>query len=194
MRCMSLAFIALSFLACQSQEAPHSGAARGTADTVPPRASLVGSDDGERLQLGAPATGSVVLKADPTTGSKRMTFFTETLEPGAMVPPHRHLLADEILYVEDGYGTALADQDRIPVESGATVLIPEGAWHGIENTGDRTLHLIFVTAPPGIEEFFREVGSPPGGPQPQPLSPEMVELFRRHGIELAPPPSDVETP
>jgi hypothetical protein len=68
------------------------------------------------------------------------------------------------------------------VAKGTTVFIPHGVWHGVMSAKDEA-HVIWIVSPPGLESFFREVGSPPGSP-PLTLTPErMAEIRRKHGMQ-----------
>jgi quercetin dioxygenase-like cupin family protein len=87
---------------------------------------------------------------------------------------------DEFFYVLEGSGIFILNDARLPVEKGGTVFIPKGSWHAFENP-DGALLLLWAVAPPGLEDFFREVASPPGAP-PKQLTPEQV-LGIREALE-----------
>jgi len=72
------------------------------------------------------------------------------------------------------------DGKIVDVAPGSTVYIPHGTWHAVENTGD-PIHLLWVVTPPGLEEFFRGVGSPPGEPLKKLTPEEAAEIGRQHG-------------
>jgi hypothetical protein len=76
---------------------------------------------------------------------------------GAGIPVHRHE-QDEILFVQEGGGTAIMGELRQPVEKGATIFIPKGVWHGVEKTASDT-HLLWIVTPPGLEGVFPRVSS-----------------------------------
>ncbi len=126
---------------------------------------------------------TVVVKADPKTGSPAMAMGTQSLDPGVGIPLHVHEHEDEVLFVHEGGGVAVLDGRRREVRRGDTVFIPHGVWHGVESRGE-AVELLWVVTPPGLEEFFRETGSPPGAP-PRVLTPAQLEdVGRKHGVRF----------
>lgn len=145
--------------------------------------------EGETLKLGPPASGEVVIKVDPGRSDGLFAAGTETLLPGAEIPVHRHLHHDEVLFVHKGQGRAALEGEAKTVVPGTVIYAPKQAWHGLRNTGTGLLQVTWVSAPSGIQEFFRELarsGAPSQGAALQ-------ELAQRHGIEFrsdtAAPPS-----
>jgi quercetin dioxygenase-like cupin family protein len=55
--------------------------------------------------------------------------------PGVGIPRHRHVYWDEFIYVLDGSGVAILEDERVPIQKGATIFIPKGSWLGFENPG-----------------------------------------------------------
>jgi oxalate decarboxylase/phosphoglucose isomerase-like protein (cupin superfamily) len=53
--------------------------------------------------------------------------------------------------IEDGDGTAVLRH----VRAGEMAYIPEGVYHGTENTGSEPMHLLAVYAPGGPEALLR---------------------------------------
>jgi quercetin dioxygenase-like cupin family protein len=135
------------------------------------------ANDGEHMFQ---PSGEVVIKIDPTRGSKDLCLGTQRMPVGAGVPRHVHAYWDEHVYVLEGSGTILLGDERVPIEKGATIFIPKGVWHGFENP-DSELFLIWAAAPTGQEEFFRAISSKPGEPAKN-LSREQV-LAIRHQVE-----------
>jgi quercetin dioxygenase-like cupin family protein len=139
-------------------------------------------DEGEVLAV---RNGEVVIKVDPRTGSPRLAMGTQTLRPGAGIDVHLHEQEDEILFVQSGAGVGVLGDGRTPVEAGATIFIPHGVWHGVENP-EGEVSLVWVVSPPGLESFFRESGTPPGS-EPKALTREQVDDIRRkHGMRVKP--------
>lgn len=125
------------------------------------------------------ASGCVVIKASPRTGSSRLAVGTQTLRPGAGIGVHRHVAADEVLVVQKGTGLVLVDGRRLAVEPGTTAVVPAGAWHGVENAVE--LELLWIVSPPGLEDFFRETAG-------RALTrDQMAEIARKHGTVFSPP-------
>ena len=71
-----------------------------------------------------------------------------TLEPGQATVRHHHRAAEEIYYLVEGTGHMEVDGEKRDVRAGDAILIPPGAWHRIENTGDGPLRLLCACSPP----------------------------------------------
>ena len=99
---------------------------------------------------------------------------------------HRHDTADEVLVIQGGHPHAILDGNTVDVGPGSVVYVPRGTWHGVENTGE-PIHLWWVVAPPGLEEFFRIIGLPPGAPVKKLTPAEIAEIGRQHGTVFRSP-------
>jgi len=125
-------------------------------------------------------SGDIVIKVDPTRGSSTLAMGTQHLKPGAGIPVHRHDFMDEILLIQEGRGFAILDDQRTPIAKGSTIFVPKGFWHGFENP-ETAMDLVWIVTPPGLETFFREVGSGPGAP-PRALTREQFRAIgEKHG-------------
>jgi mannose-6-phosphate isomerase-like protein (cupin superfamily) len=130
-----------------------------------------------------PTGGVVCIKADPRRGSNDISVGTQHVPTGIGIRVHRHHRSDEVLYVLEGDGIVILDDRRMRIAKGSTIFIPKGTWHGIENP-DGALDLLWVVTPPGLEELFRDMGSPLGTP-PKLLSlEELNAIARRHDQEF----------
>jgi len=107
--------------------------------------------------------GTFMLKVDPQNGaSEHLVFGTETLGPGEPIETHKHLNADEILFLETGTTRVhLGNMVRV-VHAGATVFIPAGTWVSLSNIGHDNLNLVYVFSAPGFEKFMRAESIRPG--------------------------------
>lgn len=146
------------------------------------RSYVLAAEQGEILRR---PNGRVIVKVDPKTGSARLAMGTQELNPGAGIRLHKHDNADEILYIQHGNATALLGEDRSPVGPGATIFIPRGVWHGVDSTGQE-VQLLWTVTPPGLEGFFREIGSAPGAPLKELTAKEMEDIGRKHGTAFRP--------
>jgi quercetin dioxygenase-like cupin family protein len=138
---------------------------------------VLGATDGEHMFN---ASGEIVIKVDPARGSHDLSLGTQLMPPGAGVPRHVHAYWDELIYVLDGSGFVTLNDERVPIQKGATVFVPKGTWHGFENPGTE-LFILWAATPTGQEEFFRAISSRPGEPA-KALSREQV-LAIRHQVE-----------
>lgn len=154
----------------------------------PPSPRVIGPDEGEALLLRPPSrSGGVTIKVDPRTcGARALSMGTQRIEPGAGIPVHRHEAQEEILVIRSGTALVILGEERAPAGPGATVYVPAGTWHGLENTGAGPLEIVWIISPPGLEEMFRAIGTPAGA-QPEPLSPEeFAALAALHGMQVRP--------
>jgi quercetin dioxygenase-like cupin family protein len=135
---------------------------------------VLGVADGERL---INRGGNVVIKADPGRGSQNVSLGTQQMPPGAGIPRHRHAYMDEFIYILEGSGTFILDDERHPIEKGGTIFIPKGSWHAFENPGS-DLVFLWAVSPTGHEEFFRAISSLPGEP-PKHLTSEQTLAIRQ---------------
>jgi len=145
---------------------------------------IVPSDGGEQLRWSGPAAGGVTILVDPTnTGETSFCVLTQTLEPGAMVPPHHHAKAEQVLFVVSGRGAITLGDHEIEAAPGATVHVPRGTVHGISNDGEEPLTILEATSPPGFQEIFREMHR-----LGDPTLENIVRLGARYDIHVQPGP------
>jgi quercetin dioxygenase-like cupin family protein len=119
---------------------------------------VLGAADGERL---INRGGDLFIKVDPGRGSQNVSLGTQQVPPGVGIPRHRHAHMDEFIYVIEGSGTFVLNDERHPIEKGGTIFIPKGVWHAFENP-DGELVILWAVSPIGQEEFFRAISSRPG--------------------------------
>ncbi|MBI4323225.1 MAG: cupin domain-containing protein [Candidatus Omnitrophica bacterium] len=122
----------------------------------------------------------MIIAVDPGSTGTAFAAGTQTLLPGAQMPAHKHLDQDEVLFVHKGQGRATLNERVIVVVPGAMLYVPRGAWHGLRNTGTGTLQIAWVSAPPGLEAFFRDLSRAGASPTAQTLQ----ELAQRHRVEF----------
>jgi len=153
------------------------------AKSDPTAAYVLQPNEGEALQRPG---GQIVIKADPRTGAGRFAVGTQQLYIGTGIRVHRHEGEDEVLWIQEGRGTAIIGDTRKAVEQGSFVYVPQGVWHGVENPAGE-MRLVWIVSPPGLEGFFREVGTPPGT-EPRKLTPEQLnDIARKHGTSFRVP-------
>ena len=117
-------------------------------------------------------TDPFILKVDRKNGgSPDLVMGYEDLAPGQAIQPHRHLLADEIIFVHKGSGVASLGAREAPVSAGATLYIPRNTRVALRNTGSEPLGIAFIFSKPGFEELMRSNSVLEGEPV-TPLSAE----------------------
>lgn len=94
----------------------------------------------------------LALKADfeIVLGNERSQAAEMTLEAGDGIggPENRHRGADQWLYVVAGEGAAVVDGKSADLRPGTLLLIEQGEWHEIRNTGDEPLRTVTFYVPP----------------------------------------------
>lgn len=79
--------------------------------------------------------------------SPRLLVGLNAFEPGQEHALHAHQGMDKVYYVLEGSGLFLLEGREEPMEAGLLLVAPEGAPHGIRNTGDERLLVLALLAP-----------------------------------------------
>lgn len=153
---------------------------RASAQDTPSTGYVLGPNEGEHLMQRG---GNLFIKIDPTKGSKSLAMGTQQVLAGVGIPPHRHSDMDEFFYVIDGHGAVTLGDERHSIEKGTSIFIPKNTWHGFENT-DGELTLLWIVAPAGLENFFREVATRPGVPPVQRTKAQLNEIASKYMMEF----------
>jgi quercetin dioxygenase-like cupin family protein len=173
---------------CSPLTTRQSAAASASADSVAPSEGLIlGASEGERRVRRPRPSGAVgqsapfILKVDERNGgSPDLVMGYEEILPGQAIQPHRHLVADEIIFVHRGSGVATLGSREGAVSAGSTVYIPRNTRVSLRNTGPEPLGIAFIFSKPGFEQLMRE-NSVLEGETPTPLSAEEArEIRARH--------------
>jgi len=143
----------------------------------PPRST----PEGEVLKLGPPISGELTIMVDSSVAGASFAAGTHVLLPGAMIPVHRHLERDQVVFIHKGQGRATLNEQIIIVGPGKMLTVPRGMWYGLRNTGTGALQIAWAAAP-GIETFFRNLSRL--GPVSSPET--MQELAQRNKVEFRP--------
>ncbi len=116
-----------------------------------------------------------ILKVDARNGgSPDLMMGYEDIAPGQAIAPHRHQLADEIIFVHQGTGVVEVDTQVLPFSTGATIYVPKQVRVTLRNTGAGPVSIAFVFSKPGFEEYLRDTSVPEG----QPVTPLSVDERR----------------
>ncbi len=88
-----------------------------------------------------------VILHDGTSGGYPNVCVIEIFEPGGRTPPNSHAAAFEFFFVLAGEGRANCGEAVVTLTAGASLLIPPGGEHVIENTGSGKLYTLTVMTP-----------------------------------------------
>jgi quercetin dioxygenase-like cupin family protein len=166
-------------------------AASATA-LAPRNEGLVLQDtEGERRVRRNAGKGPFIIKVDRQNGgSPDLVMGYEDIAPGAEIQLHRHLIADEILFVHRGTGTASLNGRKAHVSAGATIYVPRNVTIGLVNDGTEPLGITFTFSKPGFEELMRDNSVLEGQPVIPMSAEERARIqakHRWHTIAGAPP-------
>jgi quercetin dioxygenase-like cupin family protein len=120
---------------------------------------VLGPKDGE--VAGAPESRTDRFMIDGADTAGRLSVVEHTVPPHVLAGPlHYHSREDEYSYVLEGQlGAVLGDQEVI-AEAGDLVFKPRGQWHTFWNPGDTPTRILELITPAGLEDLFRELGTP----------------------------------
>ena len=160
-------------LSCNAPRAAPPLAVASRADGL-----ILQDGEGERRVRRNAGKGPFIIKVDRQNGgSPDLVMGYENIAPGAEIQLHRHLVADEILFVHRGGGTASLNGRKARVSAGATIYVPRNVTIGFVNDGTEPLGITFTFSRPGFEELMRANSVLEG----QPVTPMSAE--ERAGIQ-----------
>ncbi len=143
----------------------------------PPPGLILQADEGER-RIRRTGDFPFILKVDRKNGgSADMVMGMEDLRPGQAIPTHRHLHADEIVFIHKGTAEVMLGEQKATVREGGTVYIPRNVRIALKNPGPATLTIVFLFPKPGFEEYLRDTSAPEGQSMPS-MSPEARAQIR----------------
>lgn len=167
------AALLLPFAAGGAASQPAAPAQGDGVAAVQPQGLILQEGEGERRirrpreggGVGGGLTDPFILKVDRRNGgSPDLVMGYEELAPGQAIRPHRHLLADEIIFVHRGRGEVSLGDRQATVGSGGTVYIPRNTRISLRNTGTEPLAIAFIFSKPGFEELMRSNSVREGDP------------------------------
>jgi len=116
------------------------------------------SDTPNQPHIGlAEDTYTILLTGRDTAG--RYSLIDMHVPPGGGPPPHRHDF-EESFTVLEGEIEATFRGISSTIRAGQTIHIPANAPHQFRNKSEQPARLLCICSPPGLEEFFAEVGVP----------------------------------
>ena len=78
-----------------------------------------------------------------SNGTACVTLGKIVMQPGSEIPPHTHPVEDAMIFYA-GKGILDSEGEEIPIEAGCHSWIPANTRHGVKNTGDEPLELIYT--------------------------------------------------
>ncbi len=112
----------------------------------------------------------------------------ENVTPAGVGPPlHVHHREDEGFYILEGDYLFEAAGERFEAHAGDFVFVRRNIPHRFLNIGKTTGTMLLTLEPAGVEEFFMELASVAGPPNPAVVAP----IFEKYGLELLGPPLSI---
>jgi len=157
----------------------HAKSGEGTV--APSQGLVLQIDEGERRVRRTAGKGPFILKVDRQNGgSPDLVMGYEDIAPGAEIQLHRHLVADEIIFVHRGAGVVTLGGRESHVGTGATIYIPRDTTIRLVNSGTEPLGIAFVFSKPGFEELMRDNSVLEGQPVTPMSAEERAQIQARH--------------
>lgn len=76
-------------------------------------------------------------------GTAAVTLGKLEIQPGSQIPPHSHPVEDAQI-VLSGKGVLIEGDEEFPIEAGCHSWVPGNIRHGVKNTGDEPLVLVYT--------------------------------------------------
>ena len=109
--------------------------------------------------------------------AKAYTLIEVHIDPGGIVPSHRHAAFEEGIYVLDGSIRATVDGETYEATAGSFLIIPWGLPHEILNTAGTAARLLLLSVPGGVEDYYRAACRPfPGDRWQDDLETDLARL------------------
>jgi mannose-6-phosphate isomerase-like protein (cupin superfamily) len=118
-------------------------------------AFTLAADEGERLVFG---DVTILVRASSESTGGAFSLFEE-VPPLVDTPLHVHEREDELFYVLDGEHVFQVGERALPAGPGGLVFAPRGIPHAQRRLERGKGRLLVLTAPAGLEGFFRELAA-----------------------------------
>jgi mannose-6-phosphate isomerase-like protein (cupin superfamily) len=143
---------------------------------------IVHEDEGIHILTGRRKVPITIKISKAKHGVDGISFCVEDQNPGRKMRIHKHLNNDELIFIHKGEGTLTLDKQSIQVKTGDVAFVPRGTWHGLDNTGNENLLMIFQYSPAGFEEYFIENGTLAGMPAKEKTEEEYAITEKKYGM------------
>ena len=90
---------------------------------------------------------------DKPTGAENVSMGIITLEPGASLPEHYHIVEDAMIVIS-GKGLFIVDGEMTPISKGCALLAPAKTKHYLINEGEEPLEIVYTWPSVMVERFI----------------------------------------
>ena len=143
---------------------------------------VVHANEGTHILTGRRKVPITVKISKAKHGVDSLSFCVEEQSPGRKMRVHKHLYNDELIFIHKGEGILTLGEQQIQVKTGDVAFVPRNTWHGLDNTGKETMHMVFQYTPSGFEEFFIENGTQAGMPAKEKTAEEYAATAEKYGM------------
>jgi quercetin dioxygenase-like cupin family protein len=128
---------------------------------------------------------SILLTGRETAG--RYCLIDMRVPPGGGPGPHRHDFEEMFTMLEGEVEFTFRGETSV-VRAGTTVNVPANAPHFFSNRSGLNARMLCMCTPPGLEDFFLEIGDPMESSESHPRSLSHAEMqeFMKRAAALAP--------
>ena len=106
---------------------------------------VIGPDESESLWQPLPSRGYVNVSLTPdNTPYDSFSSGTQLLPPGCHVREHGHQQNHELIFIYEGTGKCIIEEEEYDIKPGSTILFGRYARHIIENTGKEDMSAILT--------------------------------------------------
>ena len=154
---------------------------------------ILGPDEGEQFDA---AGDRYRFLAEGKTTDGAYGLFEATVPPGGGPPPHLHTREEEGFYVIAGTVTIHVDGQEFDAGPGSFVNMPKHSTHWFRNNSKQNVKLLILVAPGGMEQMFREVGTPVADehdtivPFEEDEKERLLQTAQKYGLEIKIPAGD----
>lgn len=120
----------------------------------PPAVQRTSLDQTPRIELPNGSWSAMVIADDRVSGN-RCALGYSVFKPGTALPPVKHEV-EEVALVLEGSGELQLDDRTVPYRRGDALFIPAGVWHGVRNTGDEDVVMVFCFPHPAYPPTARQ--------------------------------------
>lgn len=154
--------------------------------------ATVGENEGATLSV-VGDTYRLMMTSEQTGGA--YAAIDMLIPPQGGPGPHAHADIQESFYVLEGEIVVKTKSQTYTAKKGSFINIPlGGVVHSFKNMSDSTAHLVCFVVPAGLDQFFREIGTPVSAGTflpPSEMGPEeqkrLQKIAEKYGQELFPP-------
>jgi len=107
---------------------------------------VVSLKEGEKINLGNNSWSCHLLTKN-TVGLKKVMLGVSTFTPGTDTPQKVHE-EEELCFVIKGRGSITVEKEEVPYRAPSAIYIPPGVPHGVKNTGDEDIVMVYVFSYP----------------------------------------------